>query len=399
MNYVLVLNCGSSSLKFAVVNAVDGDQPLSGMAECLGTADASINFKANGQKTQQSLEAGGHTAALSALVAFLQTQEALAQNIIAVGHRVVHGGEYFRDSLILDDNAIERIRECSVLAPLHNPAHLLGIEAAQAAFPALPQVAVFDTAFHQQMPDYAYLYPLPYEHYKELGVRRYGFHGTSYRYVTGETARLMNRPANELKLIIAHLGNGASVAAIRNGHSVDTTMGMTPLEGVVHGTRSGSIDPAIIAYLAHRLNKNVDEVDAILWKESGLLGLSGMSNDCRTIEETAQNGNERAILTLEIYSYRLAKAVGELMIPLGGLDALVFTGGIGENSTLIRERTLSWLGFLGLKIDSTANDAAIRGKAGKITQGEQAAAWVVPTNEELMIARDSAELAKAEVKS
>ncbi|PPC79285.1 acetate kinase [Pokkaliibacter plantistimulans] len=394
-SYVLVLNCGSSSLKFAVIDASTGEQPLSGMAERLGSDDAEIVFKQNGAKQSQALTPHTHKAALQALVTYLQGYPALVQSLTAIGHRVVHGGEHFREAILIDSLSQQRIADCSNLAPLHNPANLLGIEAAQEAFPQLPQVAVFDTAFHQEMPDYAYLYPLPYEYYRDLGVRRYGFHGTSCRYVTAEAARLLNKPAAGLNLIIAHLGNGASLTAVKNGHSVDTTMGLTPLEGVVHGTRCGSIDPGIIAYLAHRLNKSTDEIDAILWKKSGLLGLSGLSNDCRTIEEAAANGHEQAQLTLEIYAYRLAKAVGELMIPLGRLDALVFTGGIGENSSLIRARTLDWLGFLGLQLDSEANEQCIRGKAGKISQHGHAAAWVIPTNEELMIARDSVALAVA----
>ncbi|MBY4677140.1 acetate/propionate family kinase [Marinobacterium arenosum] len=389
---VLVLNCGSSSIKFAIIEPASGGELLQGIAERLFSSEAQLIVKHNGEKQLTAIPDADHKAAMNAIVEQIHQTGDLAGRIGAVGHRVVHGGERFRSSMLIDDEVVNVIASCNHLAPLHNPANISGIEIARAAFPELPHTAVFDTAFHQSMPEKAFVYPLPYELYIHHGVRRYGFHGTSFRYVASQAAAELNRPLDDCALIIAHLGNGASVSAVLNGQSLDTSMGMTPNEGVVHGTRCGSIDPSIHEYLAHRLDISIEQVNDLLWKQSGLLGISGISNDCRTIEDAADKDHKRAQLALEIYAYRLAKEIAALMVPLGRLDALVFTGGIGENSVRIRAEVIRQLGFLGLTLDEQRNAAAIRGVQGPITaDGSRACALVIPTNEELMIAQDAAQ--------
>ncbi len=390
---VLVLNCGSSSIKFAVINTATGEQPLQGIAERLATQDAQLILKIAGDRSQSALPGADHATAMQAIVRHLEASPGIAGRLVAVGHRVVHGGEYFSDSVVVDAGVLEKIRECGKLAPLHNYANLTGIEAAQQAFPDLPHTAVFDTAFHQSMPQRAYLYPLPYDLYEQWHVRRYGFHGTSFRFVAQQAARWLEKPLEDTALVIAHLGNGASVAAVRGGRSLDTSMGMTPNEGVVHGTRCGSIDPSIHAYLAEKLGLDIQAVTDLLWTQSGLLGLSGISNDCRAIEQAAAEGVTRAKLALEIYSYRLAKEIAALMVPLGRLDALVFTGGIGENSSLIRASVVAQLGYLGLTLDPEQNLRCTRGTAGPITAVGSSTALVLPTNEEWLIAQDAAAVA------
>src|SRR5262249_30097556 len=316
-------------------------------------------------------------------------------HLAGAGHRVVHGGERFTASALVDDEVIAAIRASSHLAPLHNPANLAGIEAVRAVRPRLPQVAVFDTAFHQTMPPSAFRYAVPEEWYARYGVRRYGFHGTSYRFVSERAAALLGRPLAELRLVIAHLGNGCSVAAVRDGASVDTTMGLTPLEGLVMGTRSGDVDPGVFGYLAGRAGLTSDELDEALYTASGLQGLSGVSNDMRAVEAAAAKGNQRARLALEAVVHRLAKAIAAMVAALGRLDALVFTGGIGENSALVRSQVLARLGFLGLAEDAGANARNGRDTGGRISPGGPAVAMVVPTDEELMIARDTARLIAA----
>ncbi|WP_027856688.1 acetate/propionate family kinase [Marinobacterium jannaschii] len=387
---VLVLNCGSSSLKFAIIDSSSGDQVLQGLAERLFSNEAQLIVKIDGEKTVYKINQADHAVAINKLVAVIRGIEGLSARISAVGHRVVHGGEFFRASTLITDQVIDTLRQVEHLAPLHNPANLLGILAARDAFPTLPHTAVFDTAFHQSMPAKAYIYPLPYELYIHHGVRRYGFHGTSYRYISTQAAQMLGKPEADTALVIAHLGNGASVAAVEGGKGLDTSMGMTPNEGVVHGTRCGSIDPSIHEYLCQRLDIGIEEVHDILWKQSGLLGLSGISNDCRTIEEAAAKEHSRSQLALEVYSYRLAKEIASLVVPLGRLDALVFTGGIGENSSLIRAEVLQQLRFLGIELDSAANEHCIRGNSGLISRAGSTAALVIPTNEELMIAQDAA---------
>ena len=393
-NLVLVLNCGSSSLKFAVIDAQTGDDQISGLAECFGLEDSRIKWKINGEKHEAALGAfTAHREAVEYIVnKILAEQPELAAKIQAVGHRIVHGGEKFTRSVIIDESVIKGIEDCASLAPLHNPAHLIGIRAAIASFPKLPQVAVFDTAFHQSMPDRAYVYALPYKLYREHGIRRYGMHGTSHLFVSREAAKMLNKPIEETNVICAHLGNGASVTAIKGGKSVDTSMGLTPLEGLVMGTRCGDIDPSIIYHLVHQLGYTLEEVNNLMNKQSGLLGISELTNDCRGIEEGYADGHKGATLALEIFCYRLAKYIASYTVPLGRLDAVVFTGGIGENSDLIREKVLNMLEIFNFHVDSERNKAARFGKKGIITQDNSTVAMVIPTNEEWVIAEDSIKL-------
>ncbi|WP_072281741.1 acetate/propionate family kinase [Rappaport israeli] len=391
-HYVLVLNCGSSSLKFSVVNPDNGDEPFKGIAERLNTNETgSLTIKTANSKQQTDLTPSTHEQALLEIVQALKNQ-GLAESISAVGHRVVHGGEYFSQSVVIDDSVRDKIADCIRLAPLHNPAHVTGIDAARKAFPNLTQVAVFDTAFHQQMPEKAYLYALPYELYQRHGIRRYGFHGTSFRYISAQLPQCLG--IEKPKAVVCHLGNGGSLAAIDGDHSLDTTMGLTPLEGLVHGTRSGDIDPAIPTLLCQQNGMTPDSVSDLLWKQSGLLGLSGISNDCRTLEEALEQGNEAAQRAMHVYCYRLAKLIAAQVVALGGLDALVFTGGIGENSSYVRSQAVKALGFLGLHIDASKNDATIRGKQENIASAESLPIWVIPTNEEWLIAHDAHQLAQ-----
>ena len=390
---ILVLNCGSSSLKGAVLNSENGDVLLSCLGEKLNLADAYITFKVNGQKERVDLSATpNHTGAVGAMLEKLKAM-GLDSQIGAIGHRVVSGGEEYSESVLIDDSVMAAIEKCIPLAPLHNPANLLGIRAAQDIFKGLPNVAVFDTAFHQTMPEHAYMYAIPRKFYRDLGLRRYGFHGTSYRFVAEEAANVLGADKNNLKLVIAHLGNGASITAVRNGKSMDTSMGLTPLEGLVMGTRSGDVDPSVFSFLADNLKLSTQQITDILNKESGLMGISELSSDCRVIEEESLNGHEGAVLALEMFSYRLAKYVASMAVAAGGLDALVFTGGIGENSDIIREKVLNYCAFLGFSVDKEANTAARFGKAGVITAADsKVKAVVIPTNEELMIAQDTARL-------
>jgi len=390
---ILVLNCGSSSLKGAVVNKDNGDVLLSCLAEKLNLPDAYITFKINGNKERVELsDAPNHTGAVGALLQELK-KHGLDSRIGAIGHRVVSAGEEYSESVLIDSKVIDAIERCIPLAPLHNPANLLGIRAAQEIFKGLPNVAVFDTAYHQTMPEHAYTYAIPRKYYRELHLRRYGFHGTSYRFVADETARFLGKDLKSLRLVIAHLGNGASIAAIKNGQSQDTSMGLTPLEGLVMGTRSGDIDASVYQFLADNTGMGIKEITDVLNKQSGLLGISELSNDCRTIEEEAAKGHEGAKLALEIFTYRLAKYVASMAVAAGGLDVLAFTGGIGENSDIIRAKVLGYCEFLGLKLDNDANLAARFGKAGVITAADSpVTAVVIPTNEELMIAQDTARL-------
>ena len=388
---ILVLNCGSSSAKFAVIDAVTGDEKISGNAQRLGTAEATLDWKRDGVKRSQSIADADHNAALRAAVALLG-EEGLLSTLGGVGHRVVHGGSRFSESTRVTPDVIAQIEACIRLGPLHNPPNLMGILIAQELLPSLAQVAVFDTAFHQTMPARAYTYPVPHEWAEKYGVRRYGFHGTSHRYVTREAQRMLGLGANEGALITAHLGNGCSAAAVLHGKSVDTTMGLTPLEGLVMGTRSGSVDPAIIGHVSRVSGMTHEAVLDALNKRSGLLGMSGLSNDLRTLEAAADEGHEGARLALEVFSFVLARHIAGLVVSLGKLDALVFTGGIGENSARVREAVINHLGFLGLTLDPAANARAVRGEAGRISASVAPQALVVPTNEERMIARDTAAL-------
>jgi acetate kinase len=390
---VLVLNCGSSSAKFAVIDPATSKEEVSGIAQRLGSPEASLDWKRDGAKDSRPIPGAHHEEALRAVNELLNDL-GLTEELIGVGHRVVHGGSKFSGSMAITPEVIAKVEECIPLGPLHNPPNLIGIKLAQELFPNLPQVGVFDTAFHQTMPPVAYTYPVPYEWFEKHSVRRYGFHGTSHRFVARRALQLTGLSPENHRLVTAHLGNGCSCAAVRDGKSVDTTMGLTPLEGVMMGTRSGSVDPAIVGHLAGALGKPAEQILDALNKTSGLLGVSGLSNDMRTIEAAAAEGHERARLAFDIFCYVLAKAIAALVVPLGRLDALVFTGGIGENSAAVRKRTVGHLGFLGLTIDPQANAAHGQGQHGRITEEMRPQALVVPTNEELMIALDTAEIAR-----
>ncbi|MTC76191.1 acetate kinase [Providencia sp. wls1919] len=393
---VLVLNCGSSSLKFAIIDPTNGDEFLSGLAECFNLPEARIKWKMDGEKHEAPLGAGAaHSEALNFIVnTILAAKPELSAQISSIGHRIVHGGEKFTSSVVIDDEVIAGIKAAIPFAPLHNPAHLIGIEEARKSFPNLitKNVAVFDTAFHQTMPEEAYLYALPYELYSEHSIRRYGAHGTSHFYVSREAAKKLNKPVDELNVITCHLGNGGSVSAIVNGKCVDTSMGLTPLEGLVMGTRSGDIDPAIIFHLHDSLGMSVDQINKMLTKESGLLGLTGVTSDCRYVEDNYGTKAD-ATRAMDVFCHRLAKYVGAYSALMEGrLDAIIFTGGIGENSAQVREITLKKLAILGFEYDHERNLAARFGKEGVITTDNSRPALVIPTNEELVIAQDAARL-------
>jgi acetate kinase len=386
---VLVVNCGSSSLRFALIEPSSGKTLRHGMAERLNTERAFFRVESG---DPESLGPGaGHAEVLERVFSRLS-----GLPVLGVGHRVVHGGETFSDSVVLDADSIRQIEAVSELAPLHNPANLKGIAAARARFPAVPHVAVFDTAFHQTLPRKAHLYAIPYELYERHRIRRYGFHGSSHRYVAGEAARLLGKPLEALELVTAHLGNGCSASAVRGGRSVDTTMGLTPLEGLVMGTRSGDVDPNLHEFLVEHAGLTLSEVMELLNRKSGLLGLSGSSNDMRTLLAARAQGDERAALAIEVFCYRLAKAVLGLSASLERVDALVFTGGIGENAAAVRAETLGALRVLGAEVDADLNAAHGKSENGRITRPEsRLLALVVPTNEELVIARETARLVHA----
>lgn len=395
-NLVLVLNCGSSSLKFAIIDPANGDEYISGLAECFNLPDARIKWKLDGEKADASLGAGAaHSEALQFIVnnIFSKKPELLA-NIKAIGHRIVHGGEKYTQSVVIDDSVLKGIEDAATFAPLHNPAHLIGIREAFKAFPHLKHknVAVFDTAFHTTMPKEAYLYAIPKELYEKHGIRRYGAHGTSHFYVSREAAKILNKPVDQTNVVICHLGNGASISAVKNGKCVETSMGLTPLEGLVMGTRSGDIDPAIMFFLHDNLKMSVADINNLLNKKSGLLGLTGVSSDCRYVSDN-YDSNEDAKNALDVFVHRLVKYIGGYSMLLDGrLDAVVFTGGIGENAEDVRRLTLEKLGILGFKLDQERNLAARFGKGGKITKDDSSLALVIPTNEELVIAQDAARL-------
>ncbi|MDV7103989.1 acetate kinase [Vibrio sp. TH_r3] len=392
---VLVLNCGSSSLKFAIVDADNGNEHLTGLAECLHLPDARIKWKLDGKHEAQLGDGAAHDEALSFIVeTILASKPELSNSLSAIGHRVVHGGEKFTQSVLIDDEVTKGIEDCAALAPLHNPAAIVGIKAAQKAFPALPMSAVFDTAYHQTMPQDAYLYALPYNLYKEHSIRRYGMHGTSHLFIAREAAERLGKPADEVNIINCHLGNGASICAIKNGKSVDTSMGLTPLEGLVMGTRSGDIDPAIIFHLHDTLGYSVADINTMLTKESGLQGLTQVTSDCRYVEDNYQD-KEDAARAMGVFCHRLAKYIAGYTATLDGrLDAIVFTGGIGENSSPIRELVLNRLGIFGIEVDNDKNLKARFGGEGVITTDEsRIPAMVISTNEELVIAEDTARLA------
>jgi acetate kinase len=391
---ILVLNCGSSSIKFAIINPQTKLTTLSGSIQRIGTHNANIKYSQEKKVYSRKLPHVNYHHAFKVITNIICASKSLTSNLVAIGHRVVHGAGKFTHSVIITNKVLQTIRDCATLAPLHNPANILGIEAAIQAFPKLPQVAVFDTAFHQTMPAHAYIYPIPYELYKKHQIRRYGFQGTSHRFICHQTAAILGKNIAKCALITAHLGNGCSVSAILHGKSVDTSMGLTPLEGLVMGTRSGDIDPSLHMHLVDNLGYNIHKITTMLNKQSGLLGISGIDSDMRTIESKIIAGNKRALLALEIFCYRLAKYIAAFTVPLGRIDALVFTGGIGENSPMVREKTLSWLKFFGFKIDPKRNKLHGKNSKGIITKNQTPVAMVVPTNEELLIAEDTLYLAK-----
>ncbi len=395
---VLVLNCGSSSAKFAVIDSESGKEAISGIAQRLGSEHATVDWKMDGPKHSRDLHHADHDVALRAVVELLRVL-GFVESLSAIGHRVVHGGGKFSLSTPITAEVISKIEECIPLGPLHNPPNLLGIRIAQELFPHLPQVAVFDTAFHQTMPPSAYLYAVPWEWFEKHEVRRYGFHGTSHRYVSQRTQILCGLDPTDHGIVTCHLGNGCSLAAVKNGLSVDTTMGLTPLDGVVMGTRSGSIDPSIISHMTHALGCSAQAVMDQLNKASGLLGISGLSNDMRALHQAAQMGHERAGLAIDKFCLSVAKGVAGMVVSLGRLDAVVFTGGIGENAAFVRERVLDLLGFLGLNVDPSLNATHGRATGGRITRSVRPQALVMPTNEELMIAMDTAEIVHGGQKS
>lgn len=389
---VLIVNCGSSSLKFTVL-PVGGSTPVvRGLAECLALPDARLVIRYGDDRTTIALGGGTHREALSALFAQLDAA-ALLERIVAVGHRVVHGGERFTDAALITDDVLDNIESVSSLAPLHNPANLLGIRTCLACLPSVPQVAVFDTAFHQTMKPAAFTYAVPQRFYRHHGVRRYGFHGTSYRYVSRKAVRLLGLAHHDHGIVIAHLGNGASVTAVLNGRSVDTSMGLTPLEGLVMGTRCGDIDFGAVMHMARAEGLDIDAIDQLLNWQSGLAGISELSSDCRALEAAADEGHAGATLALDVFVHRLARHIGALATSMPRFDALVFTGGIGENSARIRAMTLRHLGVFGFTVDTAANRRTVLGESGRIDAGNGPVAWVIPTDEEGMIARDATRVA------
>jgi len=386
---VLVINCGSSSLKFSVIPCHEETPLLSGLAEKIGLSGACISFKdATGNKTTTLLNESSHNCALKLLFSRLEKMKLLSR-VCAIGHRVAHGGSDFSQSVRLTDSVISRIRELSALAPLHNPANLTGIESAMSLLPHLPQVAVFDTAFHQTLPPEAYTYAIPVEYQQQYQVRRYGFHGTSHRFIAAQAITQLKLNPQDNGIIIAHLGNGSSVCAVKNGVSVDTSMGMTPLEGLVMGTRCGDLDFGAVAYLARCTGQSIASLYQMVNNDSGLLGLSGLSSDCRTLQQARSDGHAGATLAIDVMVHRLARHIGGHIASLHRFDALIFTGGIGENSALVRELTLARLAVFGVHLDAEKNAHMVAGLGGIISQPNSPIVAVIPTNEELMIAEDA----------
>ena len=391
---VLVINCGSSSLKYQLID-MDGEKVLcKGLCERIGMESSMITHEANGHKATTPAIFPTHTEAFAEVVKKMTTGEGKCINdvseIDAIGHRVVHGGEKFKSSCLITDEVIETIRELSPLAPLHNPAGILGIEAARKVFGNIPMVAVFDTAFHSTMPPKAYMYAIPYEYYEKYGVRRYGFHGTSHYYVSHRCADKMGKPIEDLKLITCHLGNGSSVAAVDHGKVVDTSMGFTPLDGFMMGTRSGGVDPSVVTFMMKKLGLTPDEMDTILNKQSGVNAISGVSSDDRDICAAQNAGNKRASLAHEMQAYEIAKFIGSYIAAMNGVDGIVFTGGIGENGHWLRSRICSYLGYMGVQIDEKLNQATVKGAEAELTDpSAKVRVFILATDEELVIAQET----------
>ena len=395
---ILVINCGSSSLKYQLIDSDTEKVLAKGLCERIGIEGSQLTHQPSGKdKVTIKAEMPDHTVAVQMVIDALTDTEngviASLNEIGAVGHRIVHGGEKFASSVVITDEVMKAIEECNDLAPLHNPANLIGINSCKKIMPNVPMVAVFDTAFHQTMPEKAYLYGLPYEYYEKYKVRRYGFHGTSHDFVSKRAAEILGKDRKDLKIIVCHLGNGASVSAVMNGKSVDTSMGLTPLEGLIMGTRSGDIDPAIVSFIAEKEGLSFAQMSDVLNKKSGVQGLSGISSDFRDLCAAAEEGNQRARMTLETYSYRVAKYVGAYTAAMNGVDIIAFTAGVGENNAIIREQVGAYLGYLGTAIDPEKN--SIRGEETIIsTPDSKVTVMVVPTNEELAIARETLRLTK-----
>lgn len=391
---ILVLNCGSSSIKYALYDMDTKEVIASGGAERVGLDNAFVKVKLpNGEKREIKHDMPEHTEGVKFIFSLLTDPEIGAikdlKEIDAVGHRMVHGGEKFAQSVIINDEVIAAFKEVSDLAPLHNPANLKGIEAVNELMPGLPQVGVFDTAFHQTMPQYSYMYALPYEVYEKYGVRRYGFHGTSHRYVSARAAEFLGLDYNKIKIITCHIGNGGSLAAVNCGKCQDTTMGLTPLEGIMMGTRSGDVDGGAVTFLQKKLNLDADGMSALLNKKSGVAGISGVGSDMRDLENAAQQGNQRAILAQQMYDYKIKKYVGAFAAAMEGVDVIVFTAGVGENQASMRANVCRGLDFMGVKVNEELN-ATIHGKEAVIsTDDSRVKVVVIPTDEELMIASDT----------
>lgn len=393
---ILVINTGSSSLKYQLIDMSNETVLAKGLCDRIGIEGSFLKHTKSGSDTVElAIDMPNHKVAIKEVIKALTDDKigviSNMSEISAVGHRVVHGGEKFSGSVVIDESVKQAISDCIELAPLHNPPNIIGIEACQNIMPDTPMVAVFDTAFHQSIPKHAYLYALPYEIYEKYGVRKYGFHGTSHKYVSCRAAEMLGKSIEELKIISCHLGNGASICAIKGGKSVDTSMGFTPLAGLAMGTRSGTIDPAVIKFLMEKEDMTIRDIDTYLNKKSGVLGISGVSSDFRDIQAAAEAGNERAALALEVFCYRVKKYIGEYAAVLGGLDVVIFTAGIGENNPLVRRKALTDMEYLGIEIDWEKNE--VRGKEMDISKPEaRVRTLVIPTNEELAIARETAKL-------
>ncbi len=398
---ILVINAGSSSLKYQLID-MNGEKVLAkGNCERIGSDGSVIGYKAKGQEIKKEVPMPDHT------IAFLQVKDMLLDSecgvikdlseVSAIGHRVVQGGSVFSESCLVNKDVIEKIRELSPLAPLHNPANIQGIEACTQVFgESVPQVVVFDTSFHSTMPPKAYMYAIPYEYYEKYGVRRYGFHGTSHRFVSGEMAKRMGKDIKDLKIITCHIGNGSSITAIDGGKVIDTTMGLTPLDGFMMGTRTGSLDPSVVTFIEEKEHLSAQEIDHILNKKSGLLGVSGVSGDDRDVTDAENKGNPRAKLAHDMLYYQIAKYIGSFYIALGGCDAIVFTAGLGENQPKLRAGVCNYLGCIGVEMDTEANDNAIHGNQGKLsTDNSKIRVELIATNEELVIARDTKAIVEA----
>jgi len=392
---VLVLNAGSSSLKYQLMNPENGEVKATGLVERIGI-DGKLIHEANGSKIKKDFDIPTHKEAIEIVLDILTNKETKVidsiEEIKAIGHRVVHGGEYFNSSVIVNDDVISKLEKLIPLAPLHNPANIMGMKIAKEILPNVPNVAVFDTAFHQTMPSCNYMYAVPFEDYKEHGVRKYGFHGTSHSYVSNEAKKLLNK--EDSKIIVCHLGNGSSICAVRDGKSIDTSMGLTPLEGLIMGTRSGDIDAGVLSYLMNKKNMNADEMVNYLNKKSGLLGVSGISSDLREIIEAAQNGDERAQTCIDMKCNRIKKYICSYAGMLEGVDAICFTAGIGENADLIREKVCSGLEFMGIEIDKEKNKIRNSEKREINKESSKTKIYVIPTNEEFVIANDTYNLVK-----